>query len=119
MTKSNDEKDSKKEEASQPVASNKPAEQAAEVEHLIAYLANSDCRMVRNGKSYSGKDGSKHMRRKYDYFRDKISSTEDFIVYAGTKSTMSGRMYEVKCVGQEPEFSRDWLLKELEAYRNR
>ena len=100
-------------------SSDVPEEQVAEVEHLINYLADSDdCRMIRNSKSYSTEDGAEHVRRKYDYFRDKIFSTEEFIEYAGTKSTKSGRMYEVLCVGQEPEFSRDWLLEELNAYRS-
>jgi hypothetical protein len=98
-------------------SSDVPQEQVAEVEHLIKYLADSDCRMIRNGKSYDAKDGAKHMRRKYDYFRNKISSTEEFIEYAGTKSTMSGRLYEVLCVDQQAEFTRDWLLNELEAFR--
>ncbi len=96
-----------------------PEDQVAEVEHLLNYLADSDCRMIRNGKSHSAKDGAKHMRRKYNYFRDEISSTEEFIEFAGTKSTRSGRLYEVLCIGQEPEFSRDWLLVELKAYRNK
>jgi hypothetical protein len=100
-------------------SSDVPEDQAAEVEHLINYLADSDnCRMIRNGKSYSAEDGAKHVRRKYNYFRDEISSTEEFIEYAGTKSTKSGRLYEVLCIGQEPEFSRDWLLEELSAYRS-
>ena len=100
-------------------SSDVPEEQVPEVEHLINYLADSDdCRMIRNGKSYSAKDGAEHMRRKYNYFRDEISSTEEFIEYAGTKSTMSGRLYEVVCIGQERDFSRDWLLKELSAYRS-
>jgi len=97
-----------------------PEEQVAEVEYLLNYLADSDnCRMIRNGKSYSAKDGAKHVRRKYNYFRAEISSTEEFIEYAGTKSTKSGRPYEVLCIGQEPEFSRDWLLQELNSYRSK
>jgi len=101
------------------VSSDVPPERAAEVEHLINYLAESDCRMVRNGKPHSAKDGAKHMQRKYKYYRDEISSTEEFIEYSATKSTMSGQYYEVICAGQEPELSRDWLLRELQAYRNR
>ena len=101
------------------VSSDVPEEQVAEVEHLLNYLADSDCRMIRNGKSHSSKDGAKHMRRKYNYFRDEISSTEEFIEFAGTKSTRSDRLYEVLCIGQEREFSRDWLLVELKAYRNK
>ena len=100
------------------VSADVPEEQVAELEQLLNYLADSDCRMIRNGKSYSSKDGAKHMRRKYNYFRDEISNTEEFIEFAGTKSTRSGRLYEVLCIGQEREFSRDWLLVELKVYRN-
>ena len=91
--------------------------QALEINYLISYLQTSDCQMIRNGKAYSGEDGAKHVQRKYDYFRDKISSTEEFIGYAATKSTMSGRLYEVQCPGEAPVSSSAWLLKELEVYR--
>lgn len=96
-----------------------PAEQEAEVEHLINFLATSDCRMVRNGKSHEGKEGAKHVRRKYAHFRNDISNTEDFIRYSATKSTLSGKYYEVHCPGKEPERSQDWLLEELNAYRSK
>jgi ATP-dependent DNA helicase Rep len=94
-----------------------PASQAAEVEHLIGYLAGSDCRMLRNGKAYSGWDGAKHVQRKYDHFRDQIGSTEEFIALAATKSMRSGKPYKVKCPEQDPVPSAEWLLKELEAFR--
>jgi len=96
-----------------------PGDQRAEVEHLIGYLQNSDCRMIRNGKSYSGKDGAMHVRRKYDHFRDRISSTEDFVEYSASKSTMSGKLYAVQCQGAEPVSSSEWLLQELEDFRRR
>jgi ATP-dependent DNA helicase Rep len=95
-----------------------PPAQVAEVQHLIAYLANSDCRMLRNGKSYSGWDGAKHVQRKYDYFRDEIHSTEDFIRLSATKSERSGRAYRVQCPGEPPVLSADWLLRELGSFRN-
>jgi hypothetical protein len=95
-----------------------PDSQVAEVEHLIGYLENSDCEMVRNGKSWSGEEGARHVRRKYSHYRDEISSTEEFIEYSATKSMMSGEYYEVQCPGKAPVKSRDWLLKELQAYRN-
>jgi hypothetical protein len=96
-----------------------PPEQEAEVEHLINYLAESDCRMLRNGKSHAGKDGASHVRSKYAHFRSEISNTEDFIRYSATKSTISGRYYEVHCPGEAPVRSKDWLLEELKAYRSR
>ena len=96
-----------------------PPDQVDEVQHLINYLETSDCNMVRNGKSYNGKDGAKHVRRKYDHFRDEISSTEDFIAYSATKSLMSSKLYQVQCPGQEAVPSADWLLEELEVFRSR
>jgi ATP-dependent DNA helicase Rep len=94
-----------------------PATQVAEVEHLIAYLAGSDCRMVRNGKSFSGWDAAKHVQRKYDYFRDDITSTEEFIALSASKSLRSGKPYKVKCPGQDPVPSAKWLRDELAAFR--
>lgn len=94
-----------------------PPGQQAEVEHLIAYLANSDCRMVRNGKEYSGEDGAKHVRRKYEHFRKAIDSTEEFIELSATKSTISGKPYEVICPDVPPIASATWLLEELGVYR--
>jgi hypothetical protein len=93
--------------------------QALEIDYLISYLQTSDCQMIRNGKAYSGEDGASHVRRKYDHFRNKISSTEEFIDYSATKSTMSGRLYEVQCPGAEPVPSSEWLSEKLEAYRTR
>jgi hypothetical protein len=94
-----------------------PPAQAAEVEHLIERLAGSDCEMVRNGKAHSGAEGANHVRNKYDHFRDEIDSTEAFIGMAATKSLMSGRPYEVRCPGQPPVPSAQWLLEELEDFR--
>jgi hypothetical protein len=94
-------------------------EQQTEVEHLIGYLQESGCHMIRNDKSYNGQEGASHVRRKYNHFRGRISSTEEFIEYAATKSTMSGRYYQVLCPDKEPMRSQDWLLMELHAYRSR
>jgi hypothetical protein len=41
------------------------------------------------------------------------------IGYSATKSTMSGRLYEVQCPGEEPVPSSEWLLEELEVHRKR
>jgi hypothetical protein len=96
-----------------------PDLQMDEVNHLIEYLRASDCRMIRNGKSYSGRDGARHVQRKYDYYKREISSTEQFVEYAASKSTMSGRLYQVQCPGAPAVSSADWLLEELAGYRNR
>lgn len=99
------------------VCADVPPGQKAEVEHLISYLENSDCSMLRNGEEYSAEAGAKHIRRKYDHFRDAINSTEEFIELSASKSTISGKPYEVQCPGEPPVKSAAWLLEELGAYR--
>ncbi len=94
-----------------------PDAERHEVEHLLDYLRSSDCAMERNGKRHSSADAFAHVRKKYDYFRGRIDTTEDFIEYSATKSTMSGSYYRVICPGGPPVRTRDWLLDELRRYR--
>lgn len=101
------------------LAADVPPAQSSEVDHLISYLENSGCVMIRNGKEYEGSEGADHVRRKYDHFRDEIDSTESFIEYSATKSLFSGRQYQVRCPGEESVSSSDWLMAELERYRGR
>ncbi len=50
-------------------------------------------------------------------FATDINSTEDFIRLSATKSLRSGKPYKVKCPGQDPVPSAQWLLEELEVFR--
>lgn len=96
-----------------------PESQRHEVEHLLAYVAASQCTLIRNGSRHDAAAAVEHIRKKYDYFRNDIHSTEDFIAYSATKSTLSGHYYRVECPGQETINSADWLLQELARYRRR
>ena len=92
--------------------------QLAEVNHLINYVKNSNCVLNRNGTEHLAENSAEHIKRKYNYFKNKIKSTEDFIKYSATKSTMSGEYYTVVCPGQEELKTRNWLLNELELFRS-
>ncbi len=101
------------------VGADVPRAQRAEVEHLVAFIADSDCAMRRNGKVHDAAEAAAHVRRKYEHFRDEIASTEDFIARAATRSLVSGRPYAVLCPGQPDRPAGDWLLDELAAFRER
>lgn len=94
-----------------------PASQVDEVRHLMAFVKNSGCIINRNGTDYAALEGIGHIEKKYDYFRDDIKNTEDFIKYSASKSTMSGDYYTVTCPGTETIRTHDWLLAELKRYR--
>ena len=91
--------------------------QKLEVEHLLHYVESSSCEMYRNGDYHEGHEAASHILKKYDYFRDDITTTEEFIEYSATKSTMSGEYYMVKCGNDAAVKTKEWLLNELKRYR--
>lgn len=94
-----------------------PAAQKEEVEYLLRFVELTDCTIIRNGTRHDGGEAVAHILKKYDYFRDRIDSTEAFIDYAASRSTLSGRSYRVECPGKAPRPTRQWLLEALQAYR--
>ena len=99
------------------VSADVATEQEAEVDHLLNYVKTSPCQFQRNGEIHDGIAAESHIRNKYDFFRSKIETTEQFIEWSATKSTISGRYYTVKCADADWKETRDWLLKELESFR--
>ncbi len=91
--------------------------QRAEVDHLLDFVKSGDCTITRNGTEHSGESAARHIEKKYDYFRDDIKNTEDFIEYSATRSTLSGQYYTVSCGDKKTLKTKDWLLAELTAYR--
>lgn len=94
------------------------ADMEAEIEYLLLYIESSNCTFHRNGKIHDNKDASAHIRKKYNHTKRWINSTEDFIEYAATKSSISGDPYQVICDGiQLP--TATWLTEELARFRKK
>jgi hypothetical protein len=89
-----------------------------EIAALLLFVEQSECTFIRNGTQYNGSEARGHIETKYDYYKEKISTTEDFITYAATKSVMSGKPYRVLCSGKEMNLA-DWLQAELAKLRTR
>jgi len=87
-----------------------------EINHLLQFIGSSNCTFIRNGESYPSAEAKLHINKKYNYVKSKVNSAEDFIKYAATKSSMTGKYYTIIC-GVEEKTSKQWLLDELAAYR--
>jgi hypothetical protein len=87
-----------------------------EIAHLMRTIEESACVFTRNGKEHTGIKALEHIRAKYDYVKRKVKRAEDFIEYAATKSSMTGRPYLVRC-GEDEMATADWLKAELAAFR--
>ena len=79
------------------------------VDYLIATVAGSDLVFVRNDKEHTPTDAAEHMQRKYDHFRNKIKTPEDFIRLAASKSLISGKPYTIRFPDGEVRRCDAWL----------
>lgn len=91
----------------------------AEIDALLGKLQSSGCQFNRNGSWYSGAEAKSHLLRKLEYFEDKgtVKNTEQFIELAASKSSSSGKAYQVKCGSEGAVDSKQWLTNELAALR--
>lgn len=91
----------------------------AEIDALLSKLQSSGCQFNRNGSWYSGAEAKSHLMRKLEYFEDKgtVKSTEQFIELAASKSSSSGKPYQVKCGNAAAMTSQQWLNAELNTVR--
>ncbi|WP_207883091.1 DUF5329 domain-containing protein [Pseudomonas sp. 30_B] len=89
-----------------------------EITQLLDFVEHSDCRFIRNGSEYPGNEARAHLQKKLDYLENKdlVSSAEDFIERAASKSSMSGKPYQVSCPGGTQDTST-WLNTELKRLR--
>lgn len=95
-----------------------PAAQA-EIDHLLRYLAQSECRFYRNGRWHDGAAARAHLGKKYAYLADKglVQRAEDFILRAASESSVSHEPYRVRCGTAEPVPSAQWFTEELRRHR--
>jgi hypothetical protein len=90
-----------------------------EVGQLLDFVAQSNCQFNRNGSWYDARKARVHLQEKYDYLdqRGKVPDAEAFIDLAASKSSMSGKPYQVRC-GDAPVMpSATWLSTELKRLR--
>ena len=98
-----------------------PASTKLEIDYLFSELKTSGCEFNRNGTWYSAAEASAHLNKKYDYLKKKnaVSTTEDFIDNAATKSSMSGEPYFVRCKDASRVESAIWFKDTLKKFRKK
>ena len=83
-----------------------------EIASLLHFIEQSECTFIRNGKHYDSFKAREHIEKKYAYYKERITSAEDFILYSATKSSITGEPYRVICNGVDM-ITSDWLKAEL------
>ena len=89
----------------------------AEIQYLLAFVADSHCDFIRNGTSHDSADAADHLRLKYRRGSKYAGSAEQFIDRLASESSWTGKPYTVNCGGRiEP--AGDWLRRALADYRS-
>ena len=88
------------------------------IQFLLKHVADSGLTFIRNSERHDAAYAAEHMSSKYEYFRDKIKTPEDFIQRCASKSLMSGKPYRVVLKNGEEVRTDEWLLRALTVYRN-
>jgi len=89
----------------------------ATVQYLISYVRESDVTFERNISRYDPVEAAAHIEKKYQHFRDKIDTPEQFIALCATASLVTGKQYLI-IDGQGDETAAGvWLNAELVRYR--
>lgn len=97
-----------------------PSPQAErEIGQLMDALSASSCEFQRNGTWHGREEARKHLQRKYDYLRKRglADTAELFIERAASRSSISGRAYQVRCPGQPVQPAATWFRQRLDALR--
>jgi hypothetical protein len=107
-------------EESQPAAPPKDSgeDERNKIERLLEALKTSDAVFIRNGVDYSGADAAAHLRRKWNSAGDKIKTAQQFIDELASKSSSSGKPYQIRRADGTIVDSQGWfeaLLSTIEA----
>jgi hypothetical protein len=72
-----------------------PAAERAKIEFLLKTVAESPVTFVRNGSEYDGKKAAEHLRAKWKGAGGEVQTARQFIELCATKSSLSGKAYEI------------------------
>jgi len=89
-----------------------------EIVSLLHFIEQSECIFIRNGKQYDALEARQHIEKKYTFYKEQISTAEEFIQYSAAGSSLTGQPYSVICNGMGMK-STDWLNAELDSMRAR
>ena len=99
-----------------PAGAEPSASAPEDIQYLLDAIGRSGCEFYRNGSWYAAADARSHLASKYRQVDEKrpIRSAQDFIDWVGTRSSMSGEAYRVRCPGTDVMTSAEWFRHELE-----
>jgi hypothetical protein len=92
---------------------------AVEVNYLINAVSESGCNFVRNGKEHTSSEAVDHLQMKARRGKRYYDTADEFIDRIASKSSWSGKPYQIQCDGQPAVTAAKWFTRVLTEYRAR
>ena len=91
-----------------------PAHEQTRIEKLISFVeGQKGMTFIRNGTEYSCADAAKFLRGKMESMGGEVKTAREFIERIASKSSMSGKPYEVKFADGKTMLAAQFLGEEL------
>ena len=87
------------------------------IQRLIVYIRESDVTFERNISRHDSAEAAAHIEKKYQHFKDKINTPEQFIELCATASLVTGKQYLIIDSQGDEIPAGEWLNTELARYR--
>ena len=93
------------------------AKQDARIEHLISSVEKLEgAKFIRNGNEYNPKDAGSHLRMKLGKAGDKVKTAEAFIDGIASKSSTSGKPYQIRKADGTVVETKPYFYSRLKEY---
>ena len=97
----------------------RPAAEQAKIDFLLAEVRGAKATFLRNGREHTPARASAHLARKLKFAGRRVQTVRDFVVGIATRSSDSGKIYELRWPDGRKQPLGDWLLKRLAVYEKR
>lgn len=88
-----------------------------EIDHILDAVAASDCVFIRNGTEHGPAAAKDHLNLKRKRGARYFSTAEEFIERLASSSSWTGKLYYIRCPGEEQQPAGEWLTRVLLEYR--
>ena len=96
------------------VAAAPPPHEQSRIDKLIRFVeSQKGMKFIRNGTEYECADAAKFLRGKLESMGKEVTTARDFIERIASKSSMSGKPYEVKFADGKTMLASQFLAEEL------
>ena len=103
---------------SKQYASAQPDVEKRKIEFLLGQIeAQKGAKFWRNGSSYMPKQAAEHLRMKWEKAGKSIRTAQDFVEKIASKSSMSGKVYEIEFADGSKVETKVFLLKKLAEWK--